>query len=71
MRSALKELVKACEAGDVDLTCPIAEAFGTTRPARRNLRGIADNQPPPNPARRKPLAMCEHFCIDRHTKPVR
>ncbi len=29
------------------------------------------NQPPPNPARRKPLAMYGHFRINRHNKPVR
>ena len=29
------------------------------------------NHPPPNPARRKPLAMYGQSRINRHTKPVR
>jgi MerR family mercuric resistance operon transcriptional regulator len=38
MRSALRQLVAACEAGNTDLPCPIVEAFNgsqTAAPARK------------------------------------
>ena len=48
---------------------PLSQAYRAACAIARNLR--RHNQPPANPARRKPLEMYGQCRINRHKKPVR